>query len=44
MTDEYIRKVSAQGLNGKQIVADVQALKAKYEKSAKGAKPAKKKK
>lgn len=44
MTDEYIKKVSAQGLNGKQIVADVQALKAKYEKPAKGAKPAKKKK
>jgi TRAP-type C4-dicarboxylate transport system substrate-binding protein len=35
MTDEYIKKVSAQGLNGKQIVADVQALKAKYEKPAK---------
>ncbi len=38
MTDEYIRKVSAQGLNGRQIVADVQALKAKYEKPAKPAK------
>ncbi len=35
MTDEYIKKVTAQGLNGKQIVADVQALKAKYEKPAK---------
>jgi TRAP-type C4-dicarboxylate transport system substrate-binding protein len=34
MTEEYIRKVTAQGLNGKQIVADVQALKAKYEKPA----------
>lgn len=44
MTEEYIRKVSAQGLNGKQIVADVQALKAKYEKPAKGAKPAARKK
>ena len=44
MTEEYIRKVSAQGLNGKQIVADVQALKAKYEKPAKKVKtPAKKK-
>lgn len=38
MTDEYIKKVSAQGLNGKQIVADVQAFKARYEKPAKGAK------
>jgi TRAP-type C4-dicarboxylate transport system substrate-binding protein len=37
MTDEYIKKVSAQGLNGKQIVADVQALKVKYEKPAKKA-------
>jgi len=35
MTDEYIKKVTAQGLNGKQIVADVQALKAKYEKPVK---------
>jgi TRAP-type C4-dicarboxylate transport system substrate-binding protein len=34
MTDEYIKKVSAQGLDGKKIVADVQALKAKYEKPA----------
>ncbi len=42
MTDDYIRKVAAQGLNGKQIVADVQALKAKYEKPAKAAKPMKK--
>jgi TRAP-type C4-dicarboxylate transport system substrate-binding protein len=42
MTEEYIRKVSAQGINGKQIVADVQALKLKYEKSA--GKPDKKKK
>jgi len=37
MTDEYIKKVSAQGLNGKQIVDDVRALKAKYEKPLKGA-------
>jgi len=44
MTEEYIKKVSAQGLNGKQIVADVQALKVKYEKPAKGAKQGKKKK
>ena len=34
MTEEYIKKVTAMGLNGKQIVADVQALKAKYEKPA----------
>lgn len=32
MTEAYIKKVNAQGLNGKQIIADVQALKAKYEK------------
>jgi TRAP-type C4-dicarboxylate transport system substrate-binding protein len=38
MTEEYIRKVSGQGLNGKQIVDDVRALKAKYEKPAKKAK------
>lgn len=44
MTDAYIRKVSALGLNGKQIVADVQALKAKYEKPARSAKPVRKKK
>ncbi|MSM41043.1 MAG: C4-dicarboxylate ABC transporter substrate-binding protein [Geobacter sp.] len=44
MTDEYIRKVDAKGLNGRQIVTDVRALKAKYEKPAKLAKPAKKKK
>ncbi len=43
MTDEYVRKVSAQGLNGKQIIADVQSLKAKYEKNAAGKKPAKRK-
>jgi TRAP-type C4-dicarboxylate transport system substrate-binding protein len=43
MTEEYVRKVSAQGLNGKQIVADVQALKAKYEKPA-GKRAEKKKK
>lgn len=41
MTEEYIKKVSAQGLNGRQIVSDVQALKARYEKGA--AKPAGKK-
>lgn len=34
MTDEYIKKVSAQGLNGKGIVDEVRALKRKYEKSA----------
>ena len=44
MTDEYIKKVSALGLNGKQIVADVQALKEKYENPAKAAKSVKKKK
>jgi TRAP-type transport system periplasmic protein len=43
MVDEYEKKAAALGLNGKQIVADVQALKAKYEKGA-TAKPAKKKK
>ncbi len=32
MTEEYIKKANAQGLNGKQIITDVQALKAKYEK------------
>ena len=31
LTNVYIRKVSAQGLDGEQIVQDVQALKAKYE-------------
>lgn len=35
MIDNYVKKVSAQGLNGKQIVADVQALKKKYEAPAK---------
>jgi len=44
MTEEYIRKVTAKGVNGRQVVADVRALKAKYEKPAKAAKPAKKKK
>jgi TRAP-type C4-dicarboxylate transport system substrate-binding protein len=34
MTDAYIKKVTAQGLDGKQIVADVQALKAKYQQAA----------
>ena len=34
MTEEYIKKVSAQGLNGKQLVADVRALKVKFEKPA----------
>jgi TRAP-type C4-dicarboxylate transport system substrate-binding protein len=43
MTDEYIKKVSALGLDGKQIVADVQALKAKYEKPGKKADKKKKK-
>ncbi|QSV47399.1 TRAP transporter substrate-binding protein [Geobacter benzoatilyticus] len=32
MIDNYVKKVSAQGLNGKQIVADVQVFKKKYEK------------
>jgi TRAP-type C4-dicarboxylate transport system substrate-binding protein len=45
MVDDYVKKVSAQGLNGKQIVADALALKAKYEKPAKPTeKPARKKK
>jgi TRAP-type C4-dicarboxylate transport system substrate-binding protein len=46
MTEEYVKKVSAQGLDGRRIVADVQALKAKYEKTTgkKGEKPAKRKK
>ncbi len=35
MVDNYVKKVSAQGLNGKQIVADVQALKKKYAAPAK---------
>lgn len=45
MVDEYVKKVAAQGIDGKKIVADVRALKAKYEKPAKGTgkKPAKKK-
>jgi TRAP-type C4-dicarboxylate transport system substrate-binding protein len=44
MTEEYIKKVSAQGINGKQVLADVQALKAKHEKSQKKPeKPVKKK-
>lgn len=42
MVDDYVKKVNSQGLNGKQIVADVQSLKKKYEAPA--AKPAKKKK
>jgi TRAP-type transport system periplasmic protein len=41
MIDEYVRKVTAQGLPGKQLVADVLALKKKYEAPEK---PAKKKK
>ena len=32
MTEAYIKKVTALGLDGQQIVADVQALKAKYQK------------
>jgi TRAP-type C4-dicarboxylate transport system substrate-binding protein len=45
MVDDYVKKVSAQGFNCKQIVADALALKAKYEKPAKPTeKPAKKKK
>lgn len=35
MVDDYVKKVSAQGLNGKQIVADVQAFRKKYETPAK---------
>lgn len=31
MVDDYVKKVSAQGLNGKQIVADIQAFRKKYE-------------
>lgn len=33
MTDAYIKKVSDLGLNGKQIVEDVKALKSRYEQS-----------
>lgn len=44
MVEDYVRKVSAQGLNGRQIVSDVKALKAKHEKGEAGqSKPAKKK-
>ena len=44
MTANYIAKVSKVGINGSQVVADVKALKAKYEKPAKKPKqPAKKK-
>ena len=44
MTANYIAKVSKMGINGSQVVADVKALKAKYEKPAKKPKqPAKKK-
>ena len=44
MTADYIAKVSKAGINGAQVVADVKALKAKYEKPAKKPKqPAKKK-
>ncbi len=43
MTDAYVKKVGAQGLNGTQIIADVQSLKAKYEKTNAGKKPAKRK-
>ncbi|BBA70550.1 TRAP transporter substrate-binding protein [Geobacter sulfurreducens] len=35
MVDDYVKKVSAQGLNGKQIVADIQAFRKKYEIPAK---------
>lgn len=35
MVDDYVKKVSAQGLNGKQIVTDVQAFRKKYETPAK---------
>ena len=43
MVDEYVKKVAAQGLNGKQLVDEVLALKAKYEKPAKADKKGKKK-
>ena len=44
MTADYIAKVSKAGINGAQVVADVKALKAKYEKPAKKPKqPVKKK-
>ena len=43
MTDAYVKKVGAQGLNGTQIIADVQLLKANYEKANAGKKPAKRK-
>jgi len=35
MIDEYIKKVNAMGLSGEQIIKDVYALKAKYEKQFK---------
>lgn len=44
MTDDYIKRAAAQGLDGKQIIADVQTLKAKLEKGSKSpVKPVKKK-
>jgi TRAP-type transport system periplasmic protein len=35
MVDDYIKRVSAQGLPGKEIVADAQKIKEKYEKQSK---------
>jgi hypothetical protein len=35
MVDEYVKKVTAAGLPGEQIIKDVMALKAKYEKEVK---------
>jgi hypothetical protein len=35
LIDDYIKKVNAMGLPGDQIIKDVLALKAKYEKQAK---------
>ncbi|MBP1732152.1 MAG: hypothetical protein H6Q55_2581, partial [Deltaproteobacteria bacterium] len=35
MIDEYVKKVSGQGLPGEQIVAELSKLKEKYEKQYK---------
>ncbi|SNB47257.1 TRAP transporter substrate-binding protein [Geobacter sp. DSM 9736] len=37
MVQEYVKKVSSQGLNGNQLVAEVRALKSKYESQGKKA-------
>ena len=34
LADAYVQRVSAQGLDGKQILSDVRALKAKHEKAS----------